>query len=122
MRTKAMILSDIARFTKSVNETQERIEQTMTLPRGAFRDELLESLDYDLDRDHSRLSHWQEQLELFEGTNVKNISTRLMNRSSEQAQIKHALTNLIETYGKDAVILANKSLKLTRKAIAKKAA
>jgi hypothetical protein len=109
-----MILSDIKRFTESLQYIQERVDQINTLPNGPFKTELLEDYSRDLERDQSNLDHWTNELELFDGTNVTDIPTRLMTKL-DQTKIQHALKNLVETFGQDAVIKANQSMKLTRR-------
>jgi len=115
MRTKNMIISDITRFQNRVNETKQRIKDAQCMPiSSSLRSEVLEALEDELRVNTSRLNHWQDQLDIFEGNNVSQINTPL-NQYSDQYKIELALKNLIETFGRDAIVEVNQSLKLTRK-------
>ncbi len=111
---KQNILDRLNGYKENLNKELINIEHAKALPLGDLKTDVMYQLETNIEQIQDRIDHWQTELDLAEGTNIENIRTRLT-RKSEQAQIQHALTNLVETFGIDAVIKANQTMKLTRK-------
>lgn len=116
-------LRHIQKQTRLLNEEYEAkssllksIEKQNT-PNGMY---LINCLLDDLEDIQNRLKINQKHIAALKNENLYKFNHGKLNRLDDQQKIEHALTNLINTFGRDAVIEANKSLKLTRKANTKR--